>query len=43
MEQAQRMALSLLENDIELLSKENLPLRYHLLNQKGKTEWSKIS
>jgi ATP-dependent DNA helicase RecG len=43
MEQAQRMALALLEKDIELLSNENLPLRHHLLNQKGKTEWSKIS
>jgi len=43
MEQAQRMALALLEKDIELLSNENLPLRHHLLNQKGKSEWSKIS
>ncbi|MCU0403190.1 MAG: ATP-dependent DNA helicase RecG [Chitinophagaceae bacterium] len=43
MEQAQRMALQILEKDIELMMNENLPLRYHLLNQKGKTEWSKIS
>jgi ATP-dependent DNA helicase RecG len=43
MEQAQRMALQILEKDIELMLQENLPLRYHLLNQKGKTEWSKIS
>ncbi len=43
MEQAQRMALQILEKDIELLQSENLPLRYYLLNQKGKTEWSKIS
>ena len=43
MEQAQRMALQILEKDIELLMNENQALRYYLLNQKGKTEWSKIS
>jgi ATP-dependent DNA helicase RecG len=43
MEQAQRVALDLLEKDIELMSNENRALRYYLLNQKGKTEWSRIS
>ncbi len=43
MEQAQRMALQILEKDIELMSNENHALRYYLLNQKGKTQWSNIS
>jgi ATP-dependent DNA helicase RecG len=43
MEQAQRIALDLLEKDIELLSRENQPLKHYLLNQKGKSEWSRIS
>ncbi|HSK12433.1 MAG TPA: hypothetical protein VK907_04410, partial [Phnomibacter sp.] len=43
MMQAQRLAETLLEKDIELMLNENQPLRHYLLNQKGKTEWSKIS
>ncbi len=43
MEDAQRMALAILEQDIELLSNDNAPLRYYLLNQKRKTPWSRIS
>jgi hypothetical protein len=43
MEDAQRMALAILEQDIELLSNDNAPLRHYLLNQKRKTPWSRIS
>ncbi|MCU0374826.1 MAG: ATP-dependent DNA helicase RecG [Chitinophagaceae bacterium] len=43
MEKAQAMATALLEQDIELALPENQPLRNYLLNQQGKTEWSKIS
>jgi ATP-dependent DNA helicase RecG len=43
MEQAQRMAMEILEKDIELTSIENLPLRHYLMNQKNKSPWSKIS
>ncbi len=43
MEKAQEVALSLLEQDVELVLPENQSLRNYLLNQKGKTVWSKIS
>jgi ATP-dependent DNA helicase RecG len=43
MEDAQRMAMAILEQDIELLSNDNAPLRHYLLNQKQKTPWSRIS
>ncbi len=43
MEQAQAVALALLESDVELILPENQSLRNYLLNQKGKTIWSKIS
>jgi ATP-dependent DNA helicase RecG len=43
MEQAQRVALALLELDVELILPENQALRNYLLNQKRKTVWSKIS
>lgn len=42
-ETAKKMAFQLIENDPELDSAENLPLRNYLRIAKGKTAWSKIS
>lgn len=43
METAQHMAENLLDKDVELLLPEHVALRFHLMSQKGKTFWSKIS
>jgi len=43
MEAAQQMAENLLDKDVELLQPEHAALRQHLMSQKGKTFWSKIS
>ncbi|HSC53602.1 MAG TPA: ATP-dependent DNA helicase RecG [Phnomibacter sp.] len=43
MEAAQHMAENLLDKDVELSLPEHAALRHHLLSQKGKTFWSKIS
>jgi ATP-dependent DNA helicase RecG len=40
---ARSLASTVLENDPELSSAENLPLKNFLVSQKGKTAWSRIS
>jgi ATP-dependent DNA helicase RecG len=43
LEIAKSLIGNLLENDPDLVSAENLPLKNYLLQQKGKMSWSKIS
>jgi ATP-dependent DNA helicase RecG len=43
LETAQKIAMKILEEDPELASAENLPLKTFLSSQKGKTIWSRIS
>ena len=43
LEEARKTAEELLEKDPDLEMAENLPLKEHLVSQKGKTKWSKIA
>jgi ATP-dependent DNA helicase RecG len=43
LESAKKYAQLLLEQDPDLISADNLPLKNHLLAKEGKTTWSKIS
>jgi ATP-dependent DNA helicase RecG len=43
LETAQKIAMKILEEDPDLASAENLPLKTFLSSQKGKTIWSRIS
>ncbi|MDP9230406.1 MAG: ATP-dependent DNA helicase RecG, partial [Bacteroidota bacterium] len=43
LEAARGAVNNILENDPDLVSAENLHLKYFLLSQQGKTPWSKIS
>jgi len=42
-EMAKELAEKIINEDAELSSEENLPLKNFLQTQKGKTAWSKIS
>ncbi|HNL82646.1 MAG TPA: ATP-dependent DNA helicase RecG, partial [Chitinophagaceae bacterium] len=43
LEKAKQMAEKVLTDDVELKLANNLPLKNYLNQQKGKTNWSKIS
>lgn len=43
LEAARNVVESILATDPELISEENKPVKNHILQQKGKTAWSKIS
>jgi ATP-dependent DNA helicase RecG len=43
LETAKNVAIKLLDEDPDLVSSENLPLKNFLSSQKGKTIWSHIS
>jgi ATP-dependent DNA helicase RecG len=43
LELTKSMVAAVIENDPDLLSAENLPIKDFLQNQKAKTAWSKIS
>ena len=43
LEVAKNLVAKILEEDYELISEDNQPIKAYLQTQKGKTKWSKIS